>query len=782
MNGETPARADDERLIFSGGPAHAAAIPAAGSSGPEADTAAIGGQGVRAWWRLLHQAGLAIRAIASALETERDRGTGFVLLPVLVAAGAVTYFCLPIEPDPRAMLAVTALAAVGALGLRSSGVARTSAIAALVLLLGMLAGSLETWRHSTLMMGSGISTRITGRVVAIEDRANGRIRLTIDLVATERPALRYAPDRIRATTDELPDGLEPGTGVAGVVRLLPASGPARPFGYDFAFESFFDGVGANGFFLSGPFRAGLEAPPRWPTRLAAWVERQRLALAAHIRGRIGGPEGEVAAALVAGVRGGIPEEVTEALRKTGLAHILAISGLHMALVAGTVVGAMRSAFALFPGFSSRRAVKKYAAAGGLCALVAYLVLSGAAVAAQRAFIMFAVMLVAVLFDRAALTMRNLAIAALIILAIAPHEVMGPSFQMSFAATAALIGAYSWYSERRMRRPATGSMKQRSPAISALRLVVLFFAGLVMTSLIAGLATGLFAVWHFQRIAPLGLIANLAAMPVVTIAVMPLAVAGVLTMPFGLDGVFFSGMGKALALVIGVATELAGRSPVDAVGAIPPLAVGVLAAGLVWGMVMTTWLRWAALPLLAVGLALIVMREQPDVLISEDARLVAMPLSDGRLAVNRSRPSSFTLGIWEAASRTAGVVKPGKVADAAPVPGGETSFACGEGRCTARHSSGAVVAFAESGETASRACGDAALIVIDDATADNVCAGQSPAVITKKDLAWRGSAEVRFKNGRAAIRHAIGGTLRPWHDHRRWSREARGMPPYRRQSE
>ncbi|MEX0956022.1 MAG: ComEC/Rec2 family competence protein [Rhizobiaceae bacterium] len=776
MNGETPARADDERLIFSDSTAYAAAIPSPGSSGPSGDTAAIRGEGARAWWRLLRLAAAAGRRIASALETERDRGTGFVLLPVLFAAGAVTYFCLPGEPDPRALLAFAALAAVGALGLRASGAARASAIAALVLLVGMLAGSLETWRHSTLMMGSGISTRITGRVVTIEDRANGRIRLTIDLNSTERPELRYAPDRIRATTDELPDDLEPGKGVAGVVRLLPASGPARPFGYDFAFESFFDGVGANGFFLSGPFKTDIEAPPEWPTRLAAWVERQRLTLAAHIRARIGGPEGEVAAALVAGVRGGIPEEVTEALRKTGLAHILAISGLHMALVAGTVVGAMRFAFALFPGFSSRRAVKKYAAIGGLAALVLYLVLSGAAVAAQRAFIMFAVMLVAVLFDRAALTMRNLAIAALVILAIAPHEVMGPSFQMSFAATAALIGAYSWYSERRMRGPASGFMKQRSPAMSAIRLVALFFTGLAMTSLIAGLATGLFAAWHFQRIAPLGLIANLAAMPVVTIAVMPLAVAGVLTMPFGLDGMFFAGMGKALALVIGVATELAERSPVDTVGAIPPLAVGVLAVALVIGMVMTTWLRWAALPLLAAGLALVAMRDQPDVLISEDARLVAMPLADGRLAVNRTRPSSFTLGIWEAASQTAGVVKPGKAA----VFGGETPFLCGEGLCTARHSSGAVVAFAESGEAAGPACGDAALVVVDDATADNVCAGQSPVVVTKKDLAWRGSAEVRFRDGRAEIRYAIGEALRPWHDHRRWSREARGMPPYRRQ--
>ncbi len=776
MEAERIALASDERLIFTGEPAEAPSLPVPAATGMPAER----GHG-RAWWRGMSSLAVVSDRVTTALEAEREHGTGFAFAPVLMAAGAVTYFCLPQEPQPVALFALAALASMSAVGLRGSQLPRAVALALLLMMLGALAGALESWRHSTQMMGSAISTRATGRVVAIEDRANGRQRLTIDLIATERPTLRHAPERFRATTREVPAGLEPGDGVAGVVRLLPASGPARPHGYDFAFESYFDGIGANGFFLAGPFETEIERAPPVGTQIRAWVERQRLALAAHVRGRIGGPEGEVAAALVAGVRGGIPEEVTEALRRTGLAHFLAISGLHMALVAGTVIGAMRMVFALFPGFSSRHPVKKYAAAGGLVALALYLVLSGAAVAAQRAFIMFAVMLIAVLFDRAALTMRNLAVAALIIMIIAPHEVMGPSFQMSFAATAALIGAYGWYSERRMRRPASGSMPQRSMFGTGLRLVGLFFIGLATTSLIAGLATGLFAVWHFQRIAPLGLIANLAAMPIVTVAVMPLAVAGVLTMPFGLDGIFFAGMGKALALVISVAQGLAERSPIDKVGAIPPVAVAMLSLALMFATILTTWLRVAALPLLAVGMAIIAMREQPDVMVSEDARQVAMRLDDGRLAVNRARPSAFTLGIWEAALIGKGLVKP---VDGAfdPGPPGETPFHCGDGLCLARHASGAVVAFAEDAGAAEPACAQATLVIIDDATAQNLCPARPVMVITKRDLAWRGSAAIRFKPEGAEVSYAIGETLRPWHDHRRWSREARGLPPYRRQSE
>lgn len=774
MEGERTAGAHDERLIFNAADDLSVALPAPAGAGSRAPTRiGAGSAGVRGAVAALR------RPIASALETERDFGTGFVAMPVLLAAGAVTYFCLPKEPNLMLIVAAALVVGCATALVRRVQWMRAAGLAALSVLAGVLAGSVETRRHSTQMMGSGISTHVTGRVASIELRANGRTRLTIEVVATERPRLRYAPDRIRATAGDVPGGLVPGDGVTGVVRLLSPSGPARPYGYDFTFENYFDGIGANGFFLSGPFKAQVRGPVPTEIAILAWVERQRLKLSARIRDRISGPEGEVASALVAGVRGGIPEHVTEALRKTGLAHILAISGLHMALVAGTVVGAIRLAFALFPAFSSRHPVKKYAAAGGLLALTLYLVISGAAVAAQRAYVMFAVMLVAVMFDRAALTMRNLAIAAVIILTVAPHEVMGPSFQMSFAATAALIGAYGWYSERRRRRP--GGWARLSPFANALRLTGLFFAGLAATSIIAGLATGLFAAWHFQRIAPLGLFANLAAMPVVTIVVMPCAVAGVLAMPLGLDGLFFTGMGKGLALVITVAEWLAGHSPVDVVGAVPPLAVVLLAMSLVLAVVLITWLRAIALPFAAAGLALILMRDSPDMLISEDARLVAITLSDGGLAVNTKRPSAFTLGIWTAALNAGTAVKPQSSTEVLPAPAG-TGFRCAGDVCVATHESGAVVAHARSASAASPLCGTATLMVIDDATAEGVCAHTHTKVVTKRDLALRGSAEVRFRNGAAGLSHAIGPQLRPWHAHRIYSREARGLPPYRRQQD
>lgn len=750
-------------------------------------------------WPLHHVRRLTART-GRAIDTERDRGTGFLFLPVLLALGAALYWTLPVEPG----FAILAGAAAGAFCLRllaaGSGFAALSSTAALLVALGALAGKVETWRSGTLMLGSEIPTMLTGRVAAIERQASGRVRLTIDVESTARPALRYAPRRVRLSARAIPPSLTPGDGVAGYARLFPPSGPARPHGYDFAFESYMDGIGATGFFLSNPVEADLAGSPGWGASVTAGIGRMREAISARIMDRVGGAEGAIAAALIAGTRAGIPEDVNEDLRKTGLAHVLSISGLHMALVAGTVMATLRFLFALAPGFASRRPVKKYAAVAALLAASYYLVVCGAAVAAQRSFIMIAVMLVALLFDRAALTMRNLAISALVVIALAPHEVVGPSFQMSFAATGALIAAYAAWSERRLRRPPSGSGSRDRALLRALPAKALGYAGgIAATSLIAGTATALYAVWHFHRASPLGLAANLLAMPVVSIVVMPAAVLAGVLMPFGLDGPALDVMGWGIRVMMGIARWLAAMTPIDAVGTIPATAVLTLTAALVLATVLTTWLRLLSVPLLVVGLGLVANRELPDLFVAEDGQLVALRMADGELAVNRPRPSDFVTGIWRDAAMARTLVRPVRVDDR-PVdgPGGEarsspsspepqagSSFACTGPACIARHSSGALVVWLGEGGPASGYCGVATVLVIDDATVDAPCpAGAQTAVLTKRDLARGGSAEGTFvapadgKPATVVLRRAIAEPFRPWHLHRRFSREARGLPPYR----
>ncbi|WP_442577492.1 ComEC/Rec2 family competence protein [Mesorhizobium sp. ASY16-5R] len=798
------------------------------------------------WWRsgahlppvpvMASRAAVALRN-ATALEVER--GTLFLLVPVFLAAGAFLYFSLPAEPA-FVTLATGVLTTLGtAVLLRRHTAGQLAALAVMLTLCGALLAKGETWRAGTSILGGDISTRITGRVVAIEPLSNGRARLTIDLMSTERPKLRYAPERIRATARHAPAGVAAGSIINGLVRLRPPSGPVRPDSYDFSFESYFDGIGASGYFMKGPDIVA-EPGTGFSASVGTFIENARNTIAARIRQRIGGAEGEIAAALVVGVRAGIPNDVSEALRRTGLYHIISISGLHMALVAGVVIAALRAGFALFPGVSSRRPVRKYAALAGLVAIAAYLAISGGEVAAQRSFLMLAVMLIALVFDRAALTMRNLAISAIIVLAITPHEAIGPSFQMSFAATAALVGAYAFWTQRRTGSGPFHHPKRGWVSIAA-RHVGALVVGLLLTSLVAGLATAAFGAYHFQRIAPLSLAANLAAMPIVSLLVVPFAVLAAVAMPFGLDGPFLDVMGKGITAMIVVAEWFSARSPIDAVGLISGKSVVLLTIALIVATVATTWLRFLALPFALAGLLTLGATRTPDVLISEDGRLVGYRTSESLMAVNRPRPNAFTAENWKRTLQAYGIHKPtrdvgpdppapsagvktakavykksnaGRDEGNGPSPGGSLSsrrialvqnpyagnltvasfedatdggaddsssaFLCDDVTCVAWHPSGIAIIHTSDPEEARIACSFAGVIILDNATVPLKCANPAVAVVTKRDLARHGSAAVHLPSSDGQpgeVRFAIRSPDRPWHRHRIFSREARGLPPY-----
>ena len=724
--------------------------------------------------------------LAGAVALELDRGVAFLFVPVFLATGATVYFWLDSEPAFPQLIASSLVLAVITLLSRSRPGVHLAAMAILLLVLGILAGKVETWRMPGDTLGAQVSTSVTGRVISVEPTATGRTRLTLDVIRTERPKLRYQPQRVRLSALAMPADIRAGSIVSGYARLMPPAGPVRPGGYDFSFESYFDGIGATGFFMGKPrlVSPGEETAPLG-TRLSVAVETARETIADRIRASIGGPEGEIAAALIVGVRAGIPDSVNEAMRRTGIYHIISISGLHMALVAGTMMLLLRGTFALFPDFSARRPVKKYAAFAALCSIAAYLAISGVVVAAERSFIMLSVMLIAVLFDRAALSMRNLAISAVIVILTAPHEVVGPSFQMSFAATAALIGAYAAWAQRREVMPVTAPAARSLVGFLAHKSLIAVGA-MAATSIVAGLATTLFAVWHFQRVSPLSLFANLAVMPVVSLVVMPAAVLSALAMPFGADGPFLYAMGKGLTLMMAIADWISVRSPVDGVGLVSTQSVLFVAAALAIGAMTTTWLRLLALPLALAGLLTMGNVETPDVLISEDARLVALPIGGDEIAVSRARPNPFTFDNWRRALNLEATILPEDVSgdadliveNALDMPFG-TPFLCARRLCFARHPSGAVVVTAASAEAARSACAVASLIVIDDATAPDPCNDPAVVVVTKQDLARAGSAAVRFSTSAdkpANILFALDTKDRPWHEQRSFTREARGLPP------
>ena len=256
------------------------------------------------------------------------------------------------------------------------------------------------------MLGSDISTTIRGRVIAVEKATNAKSRLVVDILATNNPHLYYAPERVKLSASTSNMEIEPGDGVEGRVKLRASSGPIRPNSYDFGFSNYFQSIGGQGYFVGKPKKIIVEPPDSLVKRVSLGISRLRVAMTVRIIKAIGGETGSIAAALITGQRGGISQTTNDALRVAGLSHILSISGLHMAMVAGMVLIIVRTLLAIFPGFASRYQSKKIAAAAALLASAFYLVLSGSDVAAQRRFVMVAVMLIAIIFDRSAITMRH----------------------------------------------------------------------------------------------------------------------------------------------------------------------------------------------------------------------------------------------------------------------------------------------------------------------------------------------------------------------------------------
>jgi competence protein ComEC len=383
---------------------------------------------------------------------------------------------------------------------------------------------------------------------------------------------------------------------------------------------------------------------------------------------------------------------------------LSISGYHMAVVAGVVFFVFRALLALIPGLADRAPIKKWSAFAALVVTAFYLVLSGAEVATQRSFIMIAIVLIGVLLDRPILTLRTVTIAALVVLLFAPEAVVHPSFQMSFAATLALIAGY----ERGIpwaRAGADTSLGARA-ALWGVREIL----SLVIASLLAGLATTPYAAFHFHRMAPYGVLANLLAMPIVSGWVMPMGILGVVAIPFGFDGPFWRQMGYGIEWMDFVALWVAGLP--GAFGRVTAFGTGPLllaTAGLLLICLLKTPLRWSGLLFVALAIIFAARTPQPDILVAADGRTFAVRGVDGRLAFHRTGGDAFAIHEWLAAD-----------ADGRDVhdPGLGTGIACDPYGCIGKLPDGRLVSYALAADAFEEDCRRAAVVVATrDAPAD-----------------------------------------------------------------
>jgi competence protein ComEC len=468
-------------------------------------------------------------------------------------------------------------------------------------------------------------------------REGGRMVLLI--TAFDSKAGVTAPRRIRTTFKGL--GPRAGDHISGQARLMPPPQPSFPGGYDFARDAYFLGLGAVGRW-TGPMAL---SPAPVSMSQSLWlvtrIDNARTDLTNRIAKIIGGQAGALSAALVTGKRGLLDEPTNEALRASGLYHIVSISGLHMVLAAGVFFWLGRAGLALLPGVPERYPIKKYAALMAMFGATAYCLFSGSEVATERSLIMTLVMLGAILFDRPALSMRNLAIAALVVLLREPETLLGPSFQMSFAAVAAMIAAHEWW----MSRKTTGKEPAGWGAIW-MRKAWLALLGSVVTTLIASFATAPFAAYHFQRINPYGLIGNALAIPFVSFIVMPAAVGGTILLPFRLDGPVWSLMGMGSEQVLVVARKVGEvQGAVRGLRAFPISGLLWMAAGFMLLVLVRHALRLCAILPMAVGLWQATHVTPADILIDRQGLIAAVRGQDGRMVMLGRSASRFTVDRW-----------------------------------------------------------------------------------------------------------------------------------------
>ncbi len=593
--------------------------------------------------KLPASAGKLAAGLAARLEAERDRWA--LWIPVGFAAGVGGYFAL--EREPAAWLGAVVLglaAAAGVLGRRRPGLL-LACLALAVVSAGFAAAQFRTASVAAPVLEKRIGpVAVSGRIVAVERRAAGW-RLTLEAPEIGFLEPERTPARVRVVVLHASGGhVEPGQRVRLRAVLRPPPEPAAPGAYDFARRAYFQGLGGVGF-AYGKVRAVADVPgdpdPARATTIPfvsrTWWTRLRLVTSERILAALPGEPGAIAAALMTGARGAIPEATLTAMRDSGLAHLLAISGLHVGLVAGLLFFGVRALLALVPALALRYPIKKWAAAAAALGAFAYLALTGASVPTQRAFLMVGLVLLGVLLDRSALSFRLIAWAAVVVLAVAPESLLSPSFQMSFAAVAALIAAYEVLRDRWWRLFAgRGLLAWAGQQVSSAAL----------SSVVAGLATAPFAVYHFNRIAWYGLAANVVAVPLTALWVMPWALVAFALMPIGAEELALAPMGWGIEVMLAVARRVAAwPGAVSLVPVMPNGALVSIALGGLWLCLWRhSWRRLGVLPILAGALAA-ALAVPPDILASGDARLMAVRDGAGGLYLSSAKVRRFDAGIW-----------------------------------------------------------------------------------------------------------------------------------------
>ena len=633
-----------------------------------------------------------LHAAVGLLEGERERF--FLWSPVCLGLGIAAYFAMPIEPQVGVAFAPLALVLI-LRAVSSGGTLSSTVLAALILAgLGFADAKLRVEAVRAPVLAKSLhNAEIAGVVTLVETKYSKGQRLTIGELKIAGLAADKTPALVRVRTMSARSVAEPGDRIRLKATLAPPAKPALPGGFDYARTAWFDQVGGVGYAFAAPVIEGRADGGTLSQIYRRGIETVRQAIAVRVRAALPGETGEIALALITGERGGISAATNNAFKNSGLFHILSISGLHMVIMAGAVFFSVRLLLAAIPLFALTLPIKKMAAAAGILSALGYLAISGGAFATVRSALMIVIIFGAVLIDRPALALRNVALAAFLILAVFPESLLDAGFQMSFAAVTALIASHEFVSRL------LGRGSRPHPALR----VVKFFGEIVSSTLIASVAVAPFAAYNFHQSQQYAVLANMIAIPICNIIVMPAALVAFVLMPFGLEVLGLKPMGWGIDGMTWCANAV-GSLPgaVGHIREIPTIAFALMLAGGVWLALWQTRVRLLGAALVLVGLIVAPWMPRPDILVGQKGELVAVREPSGKLAALPAKGSKYDLDRWleyDGDDRSASEAQH------------SAAFSCDAVGCIA-HVKGAVIAIARHPAAVTDDCGNADVLMLD----------------------------------------------------------------------
>ena len=672
------------------------------------------------------------------ITAERDRLP--LWLPVFMGTGILCYFALRAEPPGWLGVTIAVPAVLASLLLRSRPVLRAIPMALAAAAIGASAAQLAAWRAVPFATLPSHASIMTGTVRSVEALPEVR-RITLEAAELDGapPLTRWLRVRLRAT-----DEVEIAAGDTIRLRALvrPPAPPAYPGAWDLQRDAWFNGQGGSGYAL-GPVERLAGTTPSGPSRL---VQRLREVIARHITAVVPGAAGAISVTLLTGVTTGIPPPDHDAFRASGLAHLLAVAGLH--IVMGWMLAFSRLAFAASEHASLHWPTKKIAALIALAAGGGYMVLTGMHVPIVRSFSMACLYTVAVLAGRRAISLRGLALAATVLMLLEPQEVPGVSFQMSFSAVLALISGYE------LLRPALNSVRGNG---TRHRRFALHLAALALTSALAGTASAPFGAYHFGRIQVYFIVANMIAVPLTAFWAMPAGLIGLVLLPFGLDWLAFIPMGWGVQAILWVArTTAALPAATFGVPHMPPWGLAATALGIAWLGLWRSPMRLLGVPLIALGLASPMLVRPADLLVSADARLIAVRAQGEVFLQQASGASKFTREAWMqywAAGKVSAMPGEG--------PAGGGAITCQKEACMLRPRPDAKAALLMRGALRPEGCAEASVIVSAE-PARGLCPKPWPGLVDRFTV-WKYGAAAIWLNGRHAyiLTDRTYRGVRPW---------------------